>query len=138
MKIFKQILIVIGIILYANYIIHLPMCVNDYVHKDSGIYSSQHVCRHSTIKRNIAEEVQHIPALIFFVAPMRKDFIFAITNIFFAIVNIPVYYWQLARCNIDKSSRHIGQRVLYNTNKRSGNIYVSFCIVYIINIIREG
>ena len=93
MKILKKIFVLIAVILYANYIIHLPMCVEDYINRDSGIYSEQHMCRQSTIKRNIAEEVQHIPAFIFFVVPMRKDFIFAITNIFFAIVNAQVYHW---------------------------------------------
>lgn len=93
MKIFKQALIVIGIILYANYLIHQPMSVDDYAHRETGIYSTQHMCRQSTIKRNIAEEVQHIPTFIFFIVPMRKDFIFAITNIFFAIVNAQVYHW---------------------------------------------
>ena len=122
MKIFKQILIVIGIILYANYIIHQPMSVDDYAHRETGIYSTQHMCRQSTIKRNIAEEVQHIPTFIFFIVPMRKDFIFAITNIFFAIVNAQVYHWQLARSNIDETSRFMVHRVSYNRreqNKRS-------------------
>lgn len=104
MKIFKQILIVIGIILYANYIIHLPMCVNDYVHKDFGVYSSQHMGRQTIIKRNAAEQIQHIFAFVSFVIPLRKDYIFAITNIFFAIVNVPIYHWQLARGNINSDS----------------------------------
>lgn len=104
MKILKNIFVLIAVILYANYIIHLPMCVNDYVHRESGIYSSQHMCRQSTIKRNIAEEIQHIPTFIFFVIPLKKDSIFAITNIFFTIVNIPVYHWQLARGNLISDS----------------------------------
>lgn len=104
MKIFKRIIIVIGIILYANYIIHLPMCVNDYIHKDSGVYSSQHMGRQTIIKRNAAEQIQHISAFVSFAIPLRKDHIFAITNIFFAIVNIPVYHWQLARGNINSDS----------------------------------
>ena len=28
------------------------MCVDDYVHKDSDIYSAQHMCRHSTLTKN--------------------------------------------------------------------------------------
>ena len=115
MKIFKRILIIIGIILYANYIIHLPMCVNDYVHKDSGIYSSQHMGRQSVIKRNAAEQMQYIHVFVSFIVPPRKDYVFAITNIFFAIANVPIYYWQLARGNLD-ASRFIGHNIKYNTN----------------------
>lgn len=107
MKILKNIFILIAVILYANYLIHLPMCVNDYVHKDSSIYSSQHMGRQTIIKRNAAEQIQHIHAFVSFVIPLSKDYIFAITNIFFAIVNIPIYHWQLARGNLD-ASRFIG------------------------------
>lgn len=124
MKIFKRILIVTGIILYANYIIHLPMCVKDYVHKDSGIYSSQHMGRQSVIKRNAAEQMQHIHVFVSFIVPPRKDYVFAITNIFFAIANVPIYYWQLARGNLDASRllRFIGHIIKYNTNISSKHI----------------
>lgn len=124
MKIFKRILIVIGIVLYANYIIHLPMCVNDYINKDFGIYSSQHMGRQSIIKRNAAEQIQHIPVFISFAIPLRKDYIFAITNIFFAIVNVPIYHWQLPRGNIIPSHlfRFIGYIIGYNTNISSEHI----------------
>ena len=125
MKIFKRILIVIGIILYANYIIHLPMCVNDYVYKDSDIYSSQHIRRQSIIKRNAAEQMQHIHVFVSFIVPPRKDYVFAITNIFFAIANVPIYYWQLARGNLDASHllRFIGHIIRYNANISSEHIF---------------
>lgn len=45
MKRVKKVLILISVIVFVNYIIHLPMCVDDYVHKDSDIYSAQHMCR---------------------------------------------------------------------------------------------
>ena len=124
MKIFKRILIIIGTILYANYIIHLPMCVNDYVHKDSGIYSSQHMGRQSVIKRNAAEQMQHIHVFVSFIVPPRKDYVFAITNIFFAIANVPIYYWQLERGNLDASRLlcFIGHIVRHNTNISSEHI----------------
>lgn len=119
MKIFKQILIIIGIVLYANYIIHLPMCVNDYIQKDSSIYSSQHMGRQSIIKRNAAEQIQHISVFVSFIIPLKKDYIFTITNIFFAIVNIPVYHWQLARGNLDGTSRFMVRRASYNRENRT-------------------
>ena len=52
MKRIEKVLILILVIVFANYIIHLPMCVDDYVHKDSDIYSAQHMCRHSTLTKN--------------------------------------------------------------------------------------
>lgn len=110
MKIFKRILIVTGIILYANYIIHLPMCVKDYANKDSVIYSSQHMGRQSVIKRNAAEQMQHIHVFVSFIVPPRKDYVFAITNIFFAIANVPIYYWQLARRNLSADATLSYQR----------------------------
>lgn len=103
MKKIRNILIIIGVILFANYIIHLPMCVKDYVHKDSGIYSSQHMGRQSVIKRNASEQMQHIHVFVSFIVPPRKDYVFAITNVFFAIANVPIYHWQLARGNLDVS-----------------------------------
>lgn len=104
MKIAKRIIILIGIVLFANYIIHLPMCVNDYVHRESGIYSAQHMCRHSTLKRNSAEQIQHIPVLIFSVIPLITHYIFDISKIFFDITHVPVYHWQLARCDLSAKS----------------------------------
>lgn len=110
MKKIRNILIIIGIILFANYIIHLPMCVKDYANKDFGIYSSQHMGRQSVIKRNAAEQMQHIHVFVSFIVPPRKDYVFAITNIFFAIANVPIYYWQLARRNLSADATLSYQR----------------------------
>lgn len=124
MKKIRNILIIIGIILFANYIIHLPMCVKDYANKDSGIYSSQHMGRQSAIKRNAAEQMQHIHVFVSFIIPLRKDYIFSITNIFFAIANVPIYHWQLARGNLDASrfTPLIGYIIRHNANISSEHI----------------
>ena len=101
MKIFKRILIIIGIILYANYIIHLPMCVKDYANKDFGIYSTQTMHKHSTLTMSTVLKLVSESTLKFYISPHKSDFIFDYTNNFYAIINIPVYHWQLARGNLD-------------------------------------
>lgn len=101
MKIFKRILIIIGIILYANYIIHLPMCVKDYANKDFGIYSTQTMHKHSTLTMSAVLKPASKSTLKFYISPHKSDFIFDYTNNFYAIINIPVYLWQFARANIN-------------------------------------
>lgn len=104
MKRIEKVLILISVIVFANYIIHLPMCVDDYVHKDSGIYSAQHMCRHSTLTKNAKEILKTIETIKI---PLKANFLFAKVKIIFDIANIPVYHWQLARGNLD-ASRFIG------------------------------
>lgn len=41
MKIIKNILIIIGAVLLLNYIVYLPMCVDDYIREESEVYSVQ-------------------------------------------------------------------------------------------------
>lgn len=118
MKTFKQILAIIGIILYVNYIISSPVCVEEYTNRGTRICSEQHMHRQPTVKRNVTKQIQHIPMLVFCFAPKRNDFTFAITNNFYAIVNIPVYHWQLPRGNIISSHlfRFIRHIIGYNAN----------------------
>lgn len=42
MKIIKNILIIIGAVLLLNYIVCLPMCVDDYIREESEVYSVQY------------------------------------------------------------------------------------------------
>lgn len=118
MKTFKQILAIIGIILYVNYIISSPVCVEEYTNRGTSICSEQHMHRQPTVKRNVTKQMQHIPMLVFYFAPKRNDFTFVITNNFYAIVNIPVYHWQLPRGNIVSSHlfRFIRHIIGYNAN----------------------
>ena len=118
MKTFKQILAIIGIILYVNYIISSPVCVEEYTSRDASFCSEQHMHRQPTVKRNVTEQMHHIPVLVFHFVPKRNDFTFAITNNFYAIVNIPVYHWQLPRGNIVSSHlfRFIRHIIGYNAN----------------------
>lgn len=101
MKILKNILVLVWVILYANYIIHLPMCVKDYANKNTGVYSAQNMYKHSTLTRSTVCELASESTLKFYISPHKSDFIFDCTNNFYAIINIPVYLWQFARSNIN-------------------------------------
>ena len=102
MKIIKNILIIIGAVLLLNYIVYLPMCVDDYIHEESGVYSVQNAYRSSTLHKNSAHEIkQTMPPFLFALPLNRKDYIFDVTNNFYAIINISVYIWQLPRVGID-------------------------------------
>lgn len=128
MKIFKRILIVIGIILYANYIIHLPMCVNDYANKDFGIYSTQTMHKHSTLTMSTVLKLVSESTLKFYISPHKSDFIFDYTNNFYAIINIPVYLWQFARANINPCVLFHWICGKYDKNKCS-NAYQTYTVV---------
>lgn len=101
MKIIKNILIIIGAVLLLNYIVCLPMCVDDYIRKESEVYSVQNAYRSSTLHKNSAYETKRtMPPFLFALPLNRKDYIFDITNNFYAIINISVYIWQFPRANI--------------------------------------
>lgn len=101
MKIIKNILIIIGAVLLLNYIVCLPMCVDDYIREESEVYSVQNAYRSSTLHKNSAHEIkQTMPPFLFALPLSRKDYIFDVTNNFYAIINISVYIWQFPRANI--------------------------------------
>lgn len=101
MKIIKNILIIIGTVLLLNYIVCLPMCVDDYIREESEVYSVQNAYRSSTLHKNSAHEIkQTMPPFLFALPLNRKDYIFDVTNNFYALINISVYIWQLPRANI--------------------------------------
>lgn len=101
MKIIKNILIIIGAVLLLNYIVYLPMCVDDYIREESEVYSVQNAYRSSTLHKNSAHEIkQTMPPFLFALPLNRKNYIFDVTNNFYAIINISVYIWQFPRANI--------------------------------------
>lgn len=57
MKRVKKVLILISVIVFVNYIIHLPMCVDDYVHK-SYLLQKQNAAYKDYCKRNDLRELQ--------------------------------------------------------------------------------
>ena len=88
MKIIKNILIIIG--------------VDDYIREESEVYSVQNAYRSSTLHKNSAHEIkQSMPPFLFALPLNRKDYIFDVTNNFYAIINISVYIWQFPRANIN-------------------------------------
>lgn len=61
----------------------------------------QNAYRSSTLHKNSAHEIkQTMPPFLFALPLNRKDYIFDVTNIFYAIINISVYIWQFPRANI--------------------------------------
>ena len=101
MKIIKNILIIIGAVLLLNYIVYLPMCVDDYIREESEVYFVQNAYRSSTLHKNSAHEIKQTMLPFLFALPLnRKDYIFDVTNNFYAIISISVYIWQLPRANI--------------------------------------
>lgn len=132
MKIFERILIIIGIILYANYIIHLPMCVKDYANKDFGIYSTQTMYKHSTLTMSTVLKLVSESTLKFYISPRKADFIFDYINNFYAIINIPVYLWQFARANINSCVLFHWTYGKYDKNKCSNayfplSVHILYC-----------
>lgn len=108
MKIIKKIAIIIGVILFANYAVRLPMYnQEDYLSRDFGIYSIEHVCKCSILKQNTKEIFKTNDIVEIREIPVKLNLIFAKVKVIFEIANIPVYYWQLARGNLD-ASRFIG------------------------------
>ena len=107
MRKIKRLLITVGVILFASYIVHLPMCNQDYSNKDTGIYSAEYMCRHSTLTRNVKEVLRTNDITENIENTAKANFMFAKVKIIFEIANIPVYHWQLARGNLD-ASRFIG------------------------------
>ena len=106
MKIIKNILIIIGAVLLLNYIVCLPMCVDDYIREESEVYSVQNAYKSSTLHKNSALPLN------------RKDYIFDVTNNFYAIINISVYIWQLPRANISGIITETSEcSVIFPTNR---------------------
>lgn len=84
-----------------NYIVCLPMCIDDYIREESEVYSVQNAYRSSTLHKNSTHEIkQSMPPFLFALPLNRKDYIFDVTNNFYAIINISVYIWQFPRANI--------------------------------------
>ena len=87
---------------FASYIIHLPMCNQDYLRK-SFIRLAEDMCKHSTLSQSIKEVLRTNDIVEITENPVKTNFIFAKVKAIFEITNIPVYHWQLARGNLDAS-----------------------------------
>ena len=55
MRKIERLLIAAGVIFFASYIIHLPMCNQDYLRK-SFIRLAEDMCKHSTLSQSIKHE----------------------------------------------------------------------------------
>nr|DAO07719.1 MAG TPA: hypothetical protein [Caudoviricetes sp.] len=120
MRKIERLLIAVGVIFFASYIIHLPMCNQDYLRK-SSIRLAEDMCKHSTLSQSIKEVLRTNDIAENIENPVKTNFIFAKVKVIFEIANIPVYHWQLARGNLDVS-RFIGHIVRHNTSISSEHI----------------
>lgn len=102
MRKIERLLIAVGVIFFASYIIHLPMCNQDYLRK-SSIRLAEDMYKHSTLSQSIKEVLRTNDIAENIKNPVKTNFIFAKVKVIFEIANIPVYHWQLARGNLDVS-----------------------------------
>lgn len=101
MKMIKRLLIAIGVIFFASYIVHLPIYNQDCLRRGTNIYLAEHMCKHSTLNQSIKEVLRTNDIVENTENPVKTNFIFAKVKVIFEITNIPVYHWQLARGNLD-------------------------------------
>lgn len=120
MRKIERLLIAAGVIFFASYIIHLPMCNQDYLRK-SFIRLAEDMCKHSTLSQSIKEVLRTNDIVEITENPVKTNFIFAKVKAIFEITNIPVYHWQLARGNLDASCFN-GLTGWYDKNKCSNHI----------------
>lgn len=102
MRKIERLLIAVGVIFFASYIVHLPMCNQDYLRK-SSIRLEEDMCKHSTLSQSIKEVLRTNDITENIENSSKTNFIFAKVKVIFEIANIPVYHWQLARGNLDAS-----------------------------------
>ena len=102
MRKIERLLIAVGVIFFASYIIHLPMCNQDYLCK-SSIHLSEDMYKHSTLSQSIKEVLRTNDIVENIENSSKANFIFAKVKVIFEITNIPVYHWQLARGNLNAS-----------------------------------
>lgn len=100
MRKIERLLIAVGVIFFASYIIHLPMCNQDYLRK-SSIRLAEDMCKHSTLSQSIKEILRTNDIVEITENPVKTNFIFVKVKVIFEITNIPVYLWQFARANIN-------------------------------------
>lgn len=103
LKLARKVIILVGIILIISYIAHVPSQARNHSCKSSAVSLARQANRHTTVKRSVPNRMQFLFVLIFCIIPHIVHFIFGIAKTFFAITHIPVYHWQLARCDLSKS-----------------------------------
>lgn len=103
MKLARKFIILVGIILIISYIVHVPSQARNHSCKSSAISLVRQDSGRTTVKRSVPDRIQLIFVPIYRIIPCKTHFIFDITNIFFSITHIPVYRWQLARCDLSEA-----------------------------------
>ena len=75
MRKIERLLIAVGVIFFASYIIHLPMCNQDYLLK-SSIRLAEDMCKHSTLNQSIKEVLRTNDIVEITENPVKTKFIF--------------------------------------------------------------
>ncbi len=101
MKMIEKLLVAVGVIFFASYIVHLPIYNQDCLRRGTNIYSAEHMCKHPTLSQRIKEILKTNDITENIENPVKSKFIFAKVKVIFEIANIPVYHWQLARGNLN-------------------------------------
>lgn len=78
--------------------------IQSYSNADAGTYSYHRLRIHSTAKKGVSEQINLHPVLMFCIIPLITKLTFDISKIFFDIPHVPVYRWQLARCDLSGKS----------------------------------
>lgn len=100
MKIIKRIVIIIGVILYANLIIHSSPYKCVCAQKESSLCLIRDDCQYSLLGKELKKITDaHLVHVTGAVSILKKQ-IFDISKFSFANANVPVYHWQLPRGNI--------------------------------------
>lgn len=69
----------------------------------SASYAYQRLHLHSVAKTVVKKNTDYLSAILLSSVLLIAHLRFDITNAFFAITHIPVYLWQLARCDLSKT-----------------------------------
>lgn len=100
MKIIKRFLIIIAIVILANYIVNVKTNELDYAHKNAEICSAQNLRQYSILKHGKKEVLRANNIIEMMQIPLKTNFAFAKVKVIFVLTKVPVFHWQLARCDL--------------------------------------
>ncbi len=100
MKIIKRFLIIIAIVFLANYIVNIQTDEQNYAYKNPEFCSAQNLHQYSILKHGKKEVLRANGIIEMTQIPLKTNFAFAKVKVIFVITKIPIFHWQLARCNL--------------------------------------
>lgn len=100
MKIIKRFLIIIAIVILANYIVNIQTDEQNYAYKNPEICSAQNLHQYSILKHSEKKVLRANGVIEMAQASLKKNFVFTKIKAIFVLTKVPVFHWQLARCNL--------------------------------------